>query len=364
MITVSQFSPLTLSTHKVFFVLDKLPKFAEEVDVWIQTPAGNESVDFISVFALEDGTLIAAWGHPFQKIPLHNLTAFCDGKTQIINLYPLERIIDIYDRPVDSESGTFHFTKSVPIDGGDWRCDRGMYGGGPFEGENVQRVIGEISEIIMYEPFLGVNSIAHVMYLQANGKSELASEKLNNSIVPITGRTLQETMRLIYEWSILAEEPFNSLEDVSVSSKAFLSSLRFTEEELETLSMFPPMQISNYLAGSEMARVRPSNIPALDNAIKTMVFKRMASSSLAALLHIHEIEDVYGLIDFEIVELKNGINRFREYYQIPEEWEMSQEEQIIEHCELYTKQGSYVHNQLRLFKNKQQIIDKVLNNEL
>lgn len=318
----------------------------------------------MSVFFLEDGTLVAAWEHPFQKIPLHNLTAFCDGKTQIINLYPLERIIDIYDRPINSESGTFHFTKSVPIDGGDWRCDRGMYGGGAFEGENVQRVIGELGEIIMYEPFIGVNGVAHVMYLQANGKSELASEKLNNSIVPITGRTLQETMRLVYEWSVLTEEPFDSADEAAVAAKTFFENLGFTTEERTALESLPPMQISNYLAGSETARVRPSNIAEMSDAVKTMIFKRMASSSLSALLYIHGIEDVYGLIDFEIVELQNGISRFREYYQIPEQWEMSQEEQIIEHCELYTKQGAYVHNQLRLFKNKQQIIDKVINNEL
>lgn len=348
----------------MFFILDKLPKFAKEVDVWIQTPTGNESVDFISAFFLEDGTIIAAWEHPFQKLPLHNLTVFCEGVTQVLNLYPLERIIDIYDRPLDSSLGTFTFTKSIPIDGGDWRCDRGMYGAKAFEQENIDRVFDEVGQIVVYEPFINLNGKSHLLYVEATNKTQFAEEKVNNSLAPLTCRTLQETMRLIYEWSVLAEEPFNSTDEAAIAAKTFFDSLDFTTEERTALASLPPMQISNYLAGSETARVRPSNIPPLDDAIKTMVFKRMASSSLCALLEIHEIEDVYGLIDFEIVELQNGINRFREYYQIPSDWELSEDNKIVEHCEVYAKQGSYVRNQLRLFRNKQQIINKVISNEL
>ena len=154
MIQVQPFTTDVLLTHKMFFVLNKLPKNAEEIDVWIQTPTGPESVDFVNIYSLHDGTLLAAWQHPFQKLSLQNLTAFCDGHTQIINLYPIERIIDIYDRPVDAEWGTFIFTKSAPIDGTDWRCDKGMYGARPFESENVDRVITELGQVVYFEPFL------------------------------------------------------------------------------------------------------------------------------------------------------------------------------------------------------------------
>ena len=69
MIKTQPFSTGILSIYRGFFVLDKLPKFATEIDVWIQTPSGNESVDFVDVFVLQDGTLLAAWVHPFQKLP-------------------------------------------------------------------------------------------------------------------------------------------------------------------------------------------------------------------------------------------------------------------------------------------------------
>lgn len=343
MISTQPFITDVLTTHRGFFILDKLPKNATEVDVWIQTPVGNESVDFVDVFVLVDGTLLAAWQHPFQKLPLHNLTVFCDGVTQVLNLYPLERILDIYDRPIDAEFGTFIFTKSAPIGAGDWRCDRGMYGSAPFDNEQVSRVITELSQIVYFEPFLSVNGAGHIIYIESNSKSELANEKLNNSIVPTTGRTLQETLRLIYEWSILAEEPFSSTDDAALSAKTFLNSLKFTTEERTSLGSLPPMQISNYLSGSETARARPDTILMLDDAIKTMVFKRMASSSLSALFKIHGIEDTYGLLAIEIAELESGIQRFNDYYSEP----------------VSVAERSFYDNQVRFFANKKSILDSI-----
>jgi hypothetical protein len=341
MIQVQPFSTEVLSTHRGFFILDKLPKFATEVDVWIQTPTGNESVDFIDVFELHDGTLFAAWLHPFQKLPLHNLVAFCDGVTQVLNLYPLERIIDIYDRPLDANLGTFTFTKSIAVGSGDWRCDRGMYGAKAFEQENIDRVFEDVGQIVFYEPFLSLNGVSHLIYVQASNKTQLAEEKVNNSIAPVTGRTLQETMRLVYEWAVLAEEPFDSTDDAAVAAKAFLDGLGFTGEERTALANLAPMQISNYLAGSETARVRPSNIPALDDAIKTMVFKRMASSSLSALLKIHSIEDTYGLTALEQEELDAGVQRFNDYYSEP----------------VSAGDKPFFDNQVRFFRNKQIVLN-------
>jgi hypothetical protein len=341
MIQVQPFSTEVLSTHRGFFILDKLPKFATEVDVWIQTPTGNESVDFIDVFELHDGTLLAAWLHPFQKLPLHNLVAFCDGVTQVLNLYPLERIIDIYDRPLDANLGTFTFTKSIAVGSGDWRCDRGMYGAKAFEQENIDRVFEDVGQIVFYEPFLSLNGVSHLIYVQASNKTQLAEEKVNNSIAPVTGRTLQETMRLVYEWAVLAEEPFDSTDDAAVAAKAFLDGLGFTGEERTALANLAPMQISNYLAGSETARVRPSNIPALDDVIKTMVFKRMASSSLSALLKIHGIEDTYGLTALEQEELDAGVQRFNDYYSEP----------------VSAGDKPFFDNQVRFFRNKQIVLN-------
>lgn len=357
-------NPFTLDivlTHKCFFLLNQLPK-NKEVDIWIRTPAGIEPVDFIDIFFMDDGTPIAAWLHPFQKLPLHDVIAFCDGKEQIINLYPLERIIDIYDRPIDAEFGTFSFTKSIPIGEGDWRCDKGSYGPRPFDAEQVSTVITDIGQVVFFEPFLSLSGTAHLIYLESNAKSELANEKLNNSTAPIITRTLQEVMRLIYEWSTLADEPFNSTDQIPLAANKFLSALNITDSEFLELENLPFMQVSNYLIGSENARVRPSNTVELSTAVKNIVFRRMASSSLSALFYVHGIEYTYGLIELENAELDSGIQRFKNYYNLEDSQDMNDFEYILEHVDAGDR--PFVHNQLRFFKNKKSVLKKVIEGKL
>lgn len=361
MITTQPFTIDVLSTHKGFFLLNDLPKNATEVDVWVQTPVGYESVDFVDVFTMADGSLLAAWKHPLQKLGLQNLVAFVDGTTQILNLYPVERIIDVYNKPVDSPTGTFNFTKSRAINDADWRCDKGYYGAGPFAGELTAPVISSLDEIVAYESFLSVAGVGHVIYIESSGKQELAVEKLNNSVIPITGRTFQEVLRLIYEWSVLAEEPFNSEDDAAVSANAYMKALHFTDSEIALIQELPPMQVSNFISGSTEARVRPNNIPSLSDDLAEILFKRMASSSLSFIVSRNpDIWDYDEIHQRELHELEEGIARFRDYYKIPEYVELTETERVLDFAGIEApKQLAYVHNQLRHFENKKRVLNAV-----
>lgn len=364
MITVKPFTLEVLSTHKGFFLLDKLPKHATEVDVWVQTPTGNESVDFVDVFKMNDGSLLAAWKHPFEKLPLHNLQVFCAGEVQVLNLYTVERIIEIYDRPTNAEFGTFVFCPSKLIPDGDWRCDKGIYGPRPFPKETMGNAIDEVGQIVFYEPFLNVNSVGHIIYLESSVKSELAIEKLNNSVVPVTGRTLQECLRLVYEWSVLAKDPFNSDEEAATCALKFVESLGFTQTELNTIENLTPMQVSKFVNGSETARLRDMDILPLSKEVKDIVFSRMAASTLSFIVSLNPaIYDISEIIEEEMKQLDLGIERFNEFYAIPEGWSFDNPDRYVEHCELYFNPtiGAYVRNQVRLFNNKTELLKQTLN---
>ena len=358
MITVKPFSIEILSEYKAFFLLDQLPKGADSVDVWVKTPVGKESVDFVDVFQMKDGSLLAAWKHPYQKLPLHNLEVFCNGNVQILNLYTVERIIDIYDRPVDADMGTFIFCPSTIIPSGDWRCDQSMYGPKKFDNETVSRVIENAGQIVYYESFLNVNGVGHVMYLESSGKSELANEKLNNSVVPATGRTLQECLRLIYEWSVLAQEPFNSKEEAPLCSYDFVKSLKLSDQELATIESLTPMQVSKFISGSNTARLRDMDINPLSEDVANIVFKRMAASSLSFIVSLNPgIWELGEVIQEEHKQLASGIERFRDYYQLPEGMGIDEHDKVLEHAFIYfPKQKEYVHTQLRGFKNKADLL--------
>lgn len=360
MITVKPFSIEVVSTHKGFFLLDKLPKNAREVDVWVQTPTGNESVDFVDVFSMNDGSLLAAWVHPTQKLPLHNLQVFCEGFVQVLNLFTMERVLDLYDRPTNAEFGTFIFCPSQVTPSGDWRCDQGIYGPHRFKDETVDRLITDVGQIVFYEPFLSVNSVGHIIYLESN-MPELANEKLNNSVVPAVGRTLQECLRLIYEWSVLAKAPFESNDQAAVVASKFVESLGFTQTELDVIENLTPMQVSKFISGSETARVRDMDIPTLSDDVAEILFKRMAASTLSFIVSRNpELFDLVVLLEEERVQMGSGIARFRDYYQIPEDLDIMNHASILEHAFIYfPKQYEYVQTQLRGFANKLELLDSI-----
>jgi hypothetical protein len=213
---------------------------------------------------------------------------------------------------------------------------------------------------------MSVAGIGHLMYLESNTQNkpesaDLAVEKLNNSVAPVAGRTFQEVLRLIYEWSVLAEEPFNSTENVAVTAKSYMEAMRFTEDEIALIKELTPMQISNFLAGSTEARIRPDNITPLSAGISDILFKRMASSSLSFIIsrnpNIWDYEEVHQR---ELSEFEAGVLRFRAYYGVPEYIELTETSRVIDFAEIQApKQLAYVHNQLRHFANKKKVLDEI-----
>lgn len=361
MIRVQPFRYDVLSTHKVFFLLNKIPKGTKDIDIFVDTPTGPESIDFVDVFKMFDDSLLAAWRHPLQKLGLQNLVASANGHQQILNLYPVERIIDVYNKPVTSDFGVFTFAKSNPIPNGDWRCDRGYYGASRFKEDFAQPMVSKLEDIIMYEAFLSVGGAGHLIYIEVAKNTDLANDKLNNSVIPTTGRTLQEALRLVYEWSVLADEPFNSNSDAAIACKKFITALDLSEQEIAEIENITPMQISQFLTGSETARVRPDNILELSTGIADIVFNRMAASSLSFIVSRNpEICDLDEVLTRELAELNAGIDRFRTFYGIPIDISLEDRNIVAKIADFWAPtQEAYVHNQLRNFENKRVILDEI-----
>lgn len=372
MIFVTPFSLSALSQYKCFYVLDKLPKHSSEVGVWIKTPTGIDPVDFVNVFSFPDGTLVAAWSDPLTSLVLHNVVAQTDGSTQVINLSSLERVIDIYNRPPDSTFGTFSFGASIPIQSGDWRCYRGMYGFWQFSNDNHDdEIVSEVSEILVFETLLNLNGVAHVVYVEATNKEQIAYQKINNSIAPASGRTLQELLRLIYEWDVVAREPFNSTDPPAVAAREFVDALGFTTEELAVLSQLHEMQIASYIQGNENARLRPDGIEPMSEDVRRMVFKRMSSMTLSALLTLHDLDfddDVINktsVFEEEQRQLNIEVQRFRDYYRVGLDIPITDTYRVVK--EALKTQPAYqalIHNQLRMLNNKRDVLSRVSNGSL
>jgi hypothetical protein len=347
MIKVQKFDLSVLSTHKMFFHLNKLDAGLNEVDVWIQKPDGFESVDFIDVFSMDNGALIAAWKHPFQKLPLYNVVVFGNGKTQIVNLHSFEKMFEIYNKPVDSGFGVFSFVNSMPIasEHGDWRCDIGYYGPEAFD-KNVQ-AFESLEEIIFYEPILNVNGIGQIIYTESRKATEKADYYVNHSYCPYVGRTFQETLRLIWEWSVMADEPFNSNEEIALKAEKFIDAMDFSEDELNVIKDQTSMQVENFIRSKPNARLRPNDVQSMSSGIENIINSRVAHSSLSMIVRNNPMMfDYVSIYNAECVELQRGIERFCDYYK-------------IEDFDSWTSVDAYSFNQLNFFKNKKMVLGLV-----
>jgi hypothetical protein len=354
---VQPFNIDVVKTHKLFYVLDSIT--GNTVDLYRRTPAGDDPFVDAEVFAMQDGHLMVAIQHPFKYAANNCLIAKQGSTEEIVNLVAWERLVDFYNTKIDNtDQGIFVFCKSEPIFNPEmeWRCDNTLYGPRVFDTINPRPVTGN-NTLIAFETFLSVHGVGYVVYIHMKNDTEIREEYKNNSVVPVSGFTLSELFKVVNEWSETSKEPFNSTEEVAIRSSQFLDAIGFTPDLVDNQT---DMQVANYLKGSEEARLRPENVEPNKAELITFIKKRMAGSSLAALSVLYpNIWDTQELLGAEQDELNAGIQRFREYYQIPADWELNDVDTIVEHCVLNIEPtiGPYVHNQLRLFRNKQAVLD-------
>jgi hypothetical protein len=360
MITAKPFDINVIKTHKLFYVLDYIT--GNIVELYRRTPAGDDPFTDAEVFTMQDGHLLVAINHPFKYSANSCLIAKQEDIEEVVNLVAWERLVDFYDTDIDNtDQGFFAFCDSQALfdPSVEWRCDNTLYGPHTFVREDG-RIVPTINKIRAYETIMSVHGVGYLIYLHLHDDEEVREKYKNNSEVPCVGLTLSEAFKLLHEWSEVTKEPFNSTQDIAIKASQFLDVFGFTSDLVDNQR---DMQVVNYLKGSEQARLRPTGVVPNKPELVEFVKKRMASSSVALLCSLYPgLFNFQEVLELEISELKAGIERFREYYGIPEDWEITETERIIKHCEIYIHDtvGPYVHNQLRLFRNKSLILEQLL----
>lgn len=359
MITVKPFNTNIIKTHKLFYVLDSIT--GDTASLYRRTPAGDELFEDAQIYEMDNGHLMVAIAHPLKYSANNCLVAKQGEIEEIVNLVAWERLVDFYDTDIENtDQGFFAFCDSQALFDPDveWRCDNTMYGPHTFVREDG-RIVPTINKIRAYETIMSAHGIGYLIYLHLHDDTEIREKYKNNSEVPCVGLTISESFKLLHEWSEVSKEPFNSKQDIAVKASQFLDVFGFTPDLVENQV---DMQVANYLKGSQQARLRPDDVAPNNPELIEFVKKRMASSSVAFLCSLYPgLCDLREVLRLEIGELMAGIERFREYYGIPEDWEMTETQRIIEHCEVYIHDtvGPYVHNQLRLFRNKSLILEEL-----
>jgi hypothetical protein len=345
MIAVQPFNLEVIKTYKCFYLLRHISN-ATELQIIHNTPAGYIDTNVVDAFSMPNGKILIAWKFPLNVVSMHNLSAIHKTTVENINFLPLERVIDIYDRPVDAQTGTFIFTNSDMIlaPNHDWRCDNGKFGPKPFQDV---KIIDQLSEILVYEPVLSVNGAGHLIYIEGVSKQDVANHHLSQGEMPTTGRTLWETLKLIREWAIVNQEPFNNTEAVAHKAHQFIQALKLTEQELAVIDQQIPMQIASYLMGDTNARQRPDGVLPITDDVKDLLFSRLASCSVSALEYMNP-----------------GMWDLRELLHAEQE-QLLIDEQVFEVMKRnFEPNRPVIAIQHRVFANKRLILDKVAAGQL
>lgn len=285
---IEPFSLDVVNKYNMFFMLQKL-NATSTIDLYYQEVNNNVPFEDCALFEMTNGQVLVAFPEYFTHISKHNLIATDGVVTEIVSLQIFERIYKYYKHGVDNvDAGGFTFMNSAPVPSfeNQWRCDAGLYGvelfADPF-GDTVIDIPDEADQLLVYEPILSINGVAHLIYSERKNKSNKFI-LMNNSVTPFATYSLGEALKLILEWSQVSQEPFNNTE--SVATKAF----EFTQRlgiEGTIVSNQPDMQIFEYLKGNPTARVRPDNVQPLLSVADTFIKKNVAHSCLSSVIAVN-----------------------------------------------------------------------------
>jgi hypothetical protein len=346
MIEVEPFNLENLKKYQAFYCLKTISD-VDSLRIVHNTPSGFFDIEKVSAFLMPNGNVIIAWANALNMSIYYNLIAISDNKKEIITINSIDRIIDIYDKEVNSPIGVFSFANSdVVIEPNkDWRCDQGKYGPRAFPPNPA--IAQNPANILIFEPVLSVTGSGHLVYLEYKNSGEDTLEHLNNAPQQTIGRTIWESLKIIREWAITNEEPFNNQDLISKKAAEFIREMNFSDEEFQHIDNQVPMQIARYLMGNENARQRPEEILEIDEGLKNIVFKRLSSGTMSA-----------------IEKLNPGMWNLQELIEV-------EKNNLIEHRDNFSKRASeipemrqdYINLQERVFNNRESILNKIENGE-
>lgn len=236
--------------------------------------------------------------------------------------------IGYYDKIVDQDDnvGVFSFTSVVEIsryNQSESRCDNNTYG--PvcldWNPSNPYRLpLGmKIENIQFLTPIIDFSPHFYILYSEwkesesdilkrqydslpkwqrdaiDNGwapgsDKKIHSEWVENELIKLHpqrhARTLGELFKLIIEWSIVADEPFNNQEPAAKLSKLILEKLEMPElVKQEILESFPDTHVALYLQGNPDAQNRPAGVPNITPLFESWIEGKLLNYQYRGTIH-------------------------------------------------------------------------------
>ncbi len=186
-----------------------------------------------------------------------------------------------------ANEGVFHLMESALIVEGvnvsnTGRCDNLTYGLKSWSeyGDNESNGLMFGKNIPYTDEVFGVNHIEHIYpFLQVPGIFGFCFTVLKNpelekgpwSKALTQGRTFGELLKIMYEWSLLVDEPFNSTYPYAVLCKKAFDFLEPPENIMDEIKSYPDMHLVRFLQGDESHRDLVDDFPEMSTDMKNWV---------------------------------------------------------------------------------------------
>lgn len=166
-------------------------------------------------------------------------------------------------------------------------------------------LFSSLAEIDKFEILYSLPPYGYIIYLKL--KDDETNDKIKSQELPFAANSFAELIRLMVEWSVVSQEPFNNTDKCGEISTALLLDMNVPEDLIQhILDTYPPMQISKYLMGNENARLQNAGIFEIDSQLKEWFLSEI-------------IPPDYVEIDGEVVSLDDPRIAYSELAQNTEE---------------------------------------------
>jgi hypothetical protein len=224
-----------------------------DTNLQVKTSNGYINIDNYEIINTSSGKIIGFT----RVIPGHH-NYFCSLNSKNINLTYFDQMFDILDKKpfetfkfflfVDSvempayEEFAENFNRSKTVDGNvPIRCDYNQYGGFAFDlPENGYTILKLMNA-------LNIAGVGHVAYFET-----AENENTNPYHVSINhaARTYAGILKTIYEWSVVADQPFNNQEKIAQKAKLMWEQLELPEDLKNwIINDYCDMRVSRFLKG-------------------------------------------------------------------------------------------------------------------
>jgi len=215
-----------------------------------------------------DGFSIVAFHNIQENLWIKDFQITYDDKCLVYQSEFYEKFKEILNGESQEVNDIYIFMNSVEIQqqqsfhiaglSAEERCDFNKFGPSIF----YPRINQESMKVLDFKLLTSVTGVGHIIWVKVESVNDtyINQNIAENRQIYTTARTLSGSLKLIDEWSQMADEPWNSTEQISLKAKNFLQILNIDKEDLEeTFSPQCDMRIVRFLKNDHEFRSLPES---------------------------------------------------------------------------------------------------------